>query len=209
MVYNVNREKRSFITYGLEKVGGELRFPEIELEEIPYVQADVLSLTEEYLKTVLSIYHDLEVKYVNESLDGTCLTLLYEVSMNHANSYAPTRIWFATIDEISNVGEMCGVPIAKEVAAELRVNYMDELWEVIPSIYYDGGEMKRMKFESLFGMSRRDEGDGKGDVYRFYDYVEAVARASSAAVPAVVRYAVFVDGDTADSYHDFLPLTLH
>lgn len=209
-MYNVNREKQSFITYGLEKVVGELRFPVIELEEeIPYVQADVLSLTEDYLKTVLSIYHDLEVKYVNESLDGTCLTLLYEITMNHAGSYAPTRIWFATIHEIGNSGEMCGVPIAKEVAAELRGNYMDELWEVVPSIYYHGGELKRMKFESLFGKSRRDEGDGKGNVYRFYEYDEAVASASSAAVPAVVRYAIFVDGDTVDSYHDFLPLTLH
>jgi len=104
---------------------------------------------------------------------------------------------------------MCGVPIASEVAAELRGNYMDELWEVVPSIYYDGGELKRMQFESLFGKSRRDEGGGKGDVYRFYEYGDAVARASSAAVPAIVRYAVFVDGDTVDSYHDFLPLSLH
>lgn len=223
--YNLICEKQAFITFGLEHKN-LLQFPLIELEEeISYTERneDVLSLTENYLKTILSNYLDVRVRYIDEFYveSDKSLTLLYEIQMNHTNSYIITqssKLWFATIHEIVNTGKFCNFDIDESVGKQVKMNidYFEDLWDVIPSVYYDGGNMKKMLFESLFGTSKRDENDGKGEVHRFYDFFQAYDRAildGQSKMAGVLRYVLFEDV-TSDNlvvsdFESFMPLTLH
>lgn len=216
MVYNVNREKRAFTTFGINFE--TMDFPRIELEEeIPYNPRDayILSLTEDYLKTVLSNYTEVTVKYVNEFYNGE-LTLIYEIFMNHGNSYILTpavRIWFATIDEIINTNEICEFMISPNVTNYIKNNmeYFSNLGSV--RVCYDGAKMEKIMFDSLFGTSKSEGEDGLK--YRFYDYTTAQERAlkdkenSKTRSCGILRYVLFEDDLTTDTYDSFLPLTVH
>jgi len=221
LTYNVNNEKLPFVTIGLT-LENEFDFPRIELdEEIPYNKNDpyVISLTEDYLKTVLSNYRDVTLKYSDEIYDeeNKSLTLYFEVNMNHANSYIlskSTKIWFATLHEIINTNTFCNISISQNVTNEVKtkIEYFSE-FGIIPRVCYDGGKMEKILFESLFGSSKRD--DGYGYVYQFYNYFEACDRGekdkinSKSKKAGLLRYVIFEDQMTTDSYEMFLPLSVH
>lgn len=221
VTYNVNREKHPFVTFGLNLLD-ELDFPIIELdEEIPYNEKDeyVISLTKDYLKTVLSNYRDVTTNYMDEIYDEEkkSLVLYFEIFMDHRNSYIlsqSTKIWFATIHEIINTKKFCEIDISQNVTDEIKskIEHFSEMG-LIPRVCFDGGKMEKILFESLFGSSKRD--DGYGYVYQFYDYLEAKKRAetdrenSKTKKAGILRYVVFEDQMTTDSYDMFLPLTVH
>jgi hypothetical protein len=77
-----------------------------------------------------------------------------------------------------------------------------------PVTKYDGSHSKKMMFESTFGVSKRDEDDGQGNIFRFYDFFTAYEKAKQTnKASAILRYAVFSEDEI--TYDDFLPLTLH
>jgi hypothetical protein len=209
--YAVHTEKRHFYLFGLLK-SDELSFPFIELEEMEYDKYDIIKLTDEYLKTELSNYHDVETIYRFEEQDTT-LYLYYEIKMNLLNSYTLTnsKIWFATIHEIINTRTMCNIQITEETTSILKKSMEFFSDNNIPSVYYDGSYMKKMSFESLFGCSKKD------GAYRFYDFFTSYENAYSLgkqmnSEAAVLRYAVFADSTEnceVQSYDDFIPLSLH
>ena len=219
VTYNINNEKHPFVTFGLNLLE-ELDFPIIELdEEIPYNEKDeyIISLTEDYLKTVLSNYRDVSMIYKDEFYDeeSKSLILYFEVFMDHSNSYIlsrATKIWFATIHEIINTNKFCEFNISQNVVKRIK-SKIEDFSEFIPRICYDGGKMEKILFESLFGSSKRDE--GYGYVYHFYEYSEAIERAekdrsnSKTKSSGILRYVIFEDHLTTDSYDMFLPLTVH
>ena len=219
VTYNINNEKHPFVTFGLNLLE-ELDFPIIELdEEIPYNEKDkyVISLTEDYLKTVLSNYRDVSMIYKDEFYDEETksLTLYFEVFMDHRNSYilsSATKIWFATIHEIINTNKFCEFKISQNVVNRIK-SKIEDFTEIVPRVCYDGGKMEKILFESLFGSSKRDE--GYGYVYQFYEYSEAIERAekdrsnSKTKTSGLLRYVIFEDQLTTDSYDMFLPLTVH
>ena len=207
LMYNVNREKQAFVTVGL-RLSEVLDFPVIELEEeIPYIEKDgyVISLTEDYLKTVLSNYTDVSVRYVDESYEGGTLTLVFEVSMNHLNSYIVTTstIWFATLHEIINMNMILTNCISENVVEKIKNNVERFSEFSVPRICYDGGKREKIMFESLFGVAKCE------GVYQFYDLETAIERSRKENSRTVLRYAVFEDSDSTTSYDMFQPLTLH
>ena len=207
LVYNVNRQKTPFVTIGMLH-GDKFELPVIELDEsIPYEEA-VVQLSEEYLQTMLSSYLNVEITYIDEfyNEEEEHLLLLFEVSMNHMNSYivtSITKIWFATLHEIINTNNLCDTPFSEDSVNHVK-KYLDYFSDfVVPNIQYDGSYTKKITFESLFGSSKRDEGDGKGNIFRYYDFHEAYERAKETnQSSAVLRYAIF-------SEDEFVPLTLH
>lgn len=206
LMYNVNREKQAFVTVGLSLLD-VLDFPVIELEEeVPYEKNDyVISLTEDYLKTVLSNYMDVSLRYDGESYEGDTLTLVFEVSMNHLNSYIVTTstIWFATLHEIINTNMFLTVPISQNVIENIKNNIEHFSEFSVPRVCYDGGKREKIMFESLFGMSKCE------GVYQFFDLDTAVEKSSKENSKTILRYAVFEDSDSTTSYDMFQPLTLH
>ena len=207
--YMVHQEKRPFYMFGLRKEEMGLSFPAIKLEEAEYDRKDIIRLSGEYLKTELTSYRDVVVSYQSEDeIDGV-LYLYYEVSMNCMNSYilSYSSIWFVTLHEIINTRSVCNIEVMEEVTEYLksRVDYFEDVG--VPSVYYDGGETKKMMFESVFGCSKVD------GYYRFYGYKEACDKGFVEKTGAVVRYAVFVDevgvGCEVSSYDDFVPLSVH
>lgn len=203
LMYNVNREKQAFVTVGLTP---EMDFPLIELEEeVPYEKNGVVSLTEDYLKTVLSNYTDVSVRYDGESYEGDTLTVVFEVSMNHLNSYIVTTstIWFATLHEIINTNMFLTNPISQNVIENIKNNIEHFSEFSVPRVCYDGGKREKIMFDSLFGMSKCD------GVYQFFDLETAVEKSSKENSKTILRYAVFEDSDSTTSYDMFQPLTLH
>lgn len=219
VTYNINNEKHPFVTFGLNLLE-ELDFPIIELDEIPYNEKDeyVISLTEDYLKNVLSNYRDVSMTYKDEVYDEETksLTLYFEIFMDHRNSYIlspAAKIWFATIHEIINTNKFCEYNISPNVVNRIKSKIEDFSEMIVPRVCYDGGKMEKILFESLFGSSKRD--DGYGYVFQFYEYLEAIRRAendrpnSKSKKAGVLRYVVFEDQLTTDSYDMFLPLSVH
>lgn len=218
LTYNVNVEKEPFVTFGINFE--TMDFPNISLdEEIPYNPKDnyILSLTEDYLKTVLSNYTEITLRYIDEIYENNNLTLIYEVFMNHNNSYILTpavKIWFATLHEIINTKEFCEFKISENVTKQIKQNicYFTELGSS-PMVCYDGAKMEKIMFDSLFGTSKSDGEDGLK--YRFYDYTSALERAvndkenSKTNSCGILRYVLFEDNLTTDTYNSFLPLTVH
>jgi len=202
LMYNVNREKQPFVTIGLTNV---LDFPAIELEEeVPYEKNGVILLTEDYLKKVLSNYTDVSVRYDGESYDGYTLTVVFEVTMNHMNSYIVTTstIWFATLHEILNTNTFIN-PISENVIENIKNNIEHFSEFNVPRVFYDGGKREKIMFDSLFGMSKSD------GVYQFFDLDTAVEKSRKENSNTILRYAVFEDSDSTTSYDMFQPLTLH
>lgn len=208
LVYNVNSEKIPFVTIGMI-YGETFELPIIELEEdIPYDDS-VIQLSKDYLTTMLSSYMDVEINFINEFQNGEDILLIFKVNMNHMNSYivtSITKIWFATLHEIVNTNEFCGISFS-ENSVNVVKKYIDYFSDFsVPTIKYDGSHTKKITFESLFGSSKRDENDGQGNIFRYYDFKTAYDKAKELKPSAVLRYAIFSDEVT---YDDFLPLTLH
>lgn len=209
LVYNVNRTKTPFVTIGMI-YGDTFELPIIELDEdIPYEES-VIQLSEEYLQTMLSSYLNVEVTFIEEIHEDENLLLIFEVDMNHMNSYivtSVTKVWFATLHEIVNTNNFCNISFS-ENSIDVVKKYLDYFSDfAAPTIKYDGSYTKKITFESLFGTSKRDENDGKGNIFRYYDFCEAYKRAKETnKSSAVLRYAIFSEEVTDD---DFLPLTLH
>lgn len=188
--------------------GDTFELPMLDLNEsIPY-DAAVVQLSEEYLQTKLSSYLNVDIKYIDEfyNEEEEDLLLIFEVSMNHMNSYIVTSItemWFATLHEIINTNNLCNIPFSEDSVKCVK-KYLDYFSEfVVPNIQYDGSYTKKITFESLFGSSKRDEGDGKGNIFRYYDFHEAYDRAKETNQSScVLRYAIFPEDE-------FVPLTLH
>jgi len=207
--YNINREKIPFVTIGMFR-DETFHLPTIELEEdIPYDEY-VIQLSKDYLLTMLSSYLDVEIHYIDEYEEEDNLVLIFEIIMNHKNSYTVTSItkmWFATLHEIININNFCDISFSDDCVKQVKthLDYFREFKN--PVIKYDGSHSKKIMFESTFGVSKRDEGDGKGSIFRFYDFHEACKKAQETNQScAVLRYAVFSEDVT---YDDFLPLTLH
>jgi hypothetical protein len=218
LTYNLNNEKQPFVTFGINF--DTMDFPTIVLdEEIPYKPKDnyIISLTEDYLKTILSNYTEVKLQYVNEIYENNNLTLIFEIFMNHGNSYILTpavKIWFATLHEIINTNEFCEFKISENVTNQIKRNigYFTDMGS-FPIVCYDGAKMEKIMFDSLFGTSKSN-GEG-GLKYRFYDYTSAQERAindkenSKTQSSGILRYVLFEDDLTTNSYNSFLPLTVH
>jgi len=210
LIYNLNREKKPFVTIGV--IHGEtFDLPAIELDEdIPYDEC-VIQLSKEYLISMLSSYLDVEIEFIDEVYDKDNLLLIFEINMNHKNSYSVTsvtKIWFATLHEMINTNNFCNITFTEECVKYVKSHLSYFLEFDSPTIKYDGSHSKKIMFESTFGVSKRDEEDGKGNIFRFYDFHGAYERAKETNQPsALLRYAVFSEDDI--KYEDFLPLTLH
>ena len=212
LIYNINREKTPFVTIGMIH-GKSFELPMIELEEdIPYEKDEyIIQLSKEYLQTILSSYLDVEIEYVDEFYEEENLLLIFKITMNHKNSYAitsVTKIWFATLHEIININNFCNISFSENTIKQVKtyLNYYAGFEN--PITKYDGSHSKKIMFESTFGVSKRDEDDGQGNVYRFYDFFNAYDRAKETnKASAVLRYVVFSKDEI--TYDDFLPLTLH
>jgi hypothetical protein len=218
LIYNVNNEKQPFVTFGINFE--TMDFPIIVLDEkIPYNPKDeyIISLTEDYLKTVLSNYTDVTLNYVDEFYENETLTLFFEVFMNHCNSYILTpavKIWFATLHEIINTNAFCEFMISSNVTNYIKNNieYFSNLGSS-PRVCYDGAKMEKIMFDSLFGTSKSNGENGLK--YHFYDYTTAQEKAlkdkenSKTNSCGILRYVLFEDDLTTDSYNLFLPLTVH
>lgn len=210
LIYNVNREKVPFVTIGV--IHGEtFELPIIELDEdIPYDEA-VIQLSKDYLATMLSSYLDVEIEYIDEVQEEDNLLLIFEINMNHKNSYtvtSVTKIWFATLDEMINTNKFCNISFSENSVKQVKSHLSYFLEFDSPRIKYDGSYSKKITFESTFGVSKRDEEDGKGNIFRFYDFDDAYERAKETKQSsAVLRYAVFSEEEI--THDDFLPLTLH
>jgi len=209
LAYNVNRTKTPFVTIGMI-YGDAFDLPIIELDEdIPYEES-VIQLSEEYLQTMLSSYLNVEIKFIDKIHEDENLLLIFEVDMNHMNSYivtSITKIWFASLHEIVNTNHLCNISFS-ENSVNIIKTHLDCFSDFnVPIIKYDGSYTKKITFESLFGSSKRDDNDGKGNIFRYYDFFEAYDRAKETKKSsAVLRYAIFSEDVTED---DFLPLTLH
>lgn len=200
IMYNVNREKQAFVTIGLL----DMDFPMIELEEVYHKDPYVITLTEDYLKTMLSEYVGVSLVYKDEFYEGDMLTLLFEVEMNHANSYVVgTKIWFATLHEIINTNRFLMYPISQNVIDTIKVNI--ELFSgfSVPRVCYDGGKLEKIMFESLFGASSKD------GVFRFLELEEAIEKSKREKSKSILRYVIFEDSNETTSYDMFQPLTVH
>lgn len=212
LIYNINREKTPFVTIGMS-YGQPFELPVIELEEKMYYEKDeyTVELSKEYLQPMLSSYLDVEIEYVDEIYEDDNLLLIFEINMNHKNSYAvtsATKIWFATLHEIINENKFCNISFSESTISQVKacLNYYSEF--KTPIIKYDGSHSKKIMFESTFGVSKRDEGDGQGNIFRFYDFFQAYDKAKETnKSSAILRYVVFSEDEIA--YDDFLPLTLH
>jgi len=212
LIYNINREKTPFVTIGM-LYGQPFELPDIELEEdIPYEKDEyIIQLSKEYLQPMLSSYLDVEIEYVDEIYEDDNLLLIFEINMNNKNSYAvtsATKIWFATLHEIINENKFCNISFSERTIKQVKacLNYYSEFKN--PIIKYDGSHSKKIMFESTFGVSKRDEHDGKGNIFRFYDFFTACNKAKETnKASAILRYAVFSEDEI--TYDDFLPLTLH
>ena len=212
LLYNINREKTPFVTIGVVH-GESFELPMIELDEdIPYEKDEyIIQLSKEYLQTILSSYLDVEIEYVDEIYEDDHLLLIFEINMNHKNSYAltsVTKIWFATLHEIINENKFCNISFSENVIKRTKdcLNYYSGFEN--PITKYDGSHSKKIMFESTFGVSKRDEGDGQGNIFRFYDFFQAYDKAKETnKSSAILRYVVFSKDEI--TYDDFLPLTLH
>lgn len=212
LLYNINCEKSPFVTIGVVH-GTTFELPMIELEEdIPYEKDEyIIQLSKEYLQTILSFYLDVEIKYVDEIYEEDNLLLVFEINMNHKNSYAitsVTKIWFATLHEIINENKFCNISFSENVIKQVKagLNYYSGFKN--PITKYDGSHSKKMMFESTFGVSKRDEDDGQGNIFRFYDFFQAYDKAKQTEkASAILRYVIFSEDEI--TYDDFLPLTLH
>jgi hypothetical protein len=193
--------------------GQPFELPVIELEEKMYYEKDeyTVELSKEYLQPMLSSYLDVEIEYVDEIYEDDNLLLIFEINMNHKNSYAvtsATKIWFATLHEIINENKFCNISFSESTISQVKacLNYYSEF--KTPIIKYDGSHSKKIMFESTFGVSKRDEGDGQGNIFRFYDFFQAYDKAKETnKSSAILRYVVFSKDEI--TYDDFLPLTLH
>ena len=145
VTYNINNEKHPFVTFGLNLLE-ELDFPIIELDdEIPYNEKDeyVISLTEDYLKNVLSNYRDVSMTYKEEVYDEETksLTLYFEIFMDHRNSYIlspAAKIWFATIHEIINTNKFCEYNISSNVVNRIK-SKIEDFSETNFDFYHEWG----------------------------------------------------------------------
>ena len=154
---------------------------------------------------------DIEAVPMPTSLQKNALWIPVINEYNTIPFIALNDIAFCIIN-LSEKIKFCEFNISQNVVKRIK-SKIEDFPEMVPRVCYDGGKMEKILFESLFGSSKRD--DGYGYVYHFYEYSEAIERAekdrpnSKTKNSGVLRYVIFEDQLTTDSYDMFLPLTVH
>lgn len=191
IVGNVNVDKDKDKEFGLPFVIMNKECPNIAAllirnikNEIKKIKCDPMLLTE---KSYKGIFSDKINTYA--LIDISCINIL----CLNSNS-----LCFVLPTEIINVGNICNIPISKDVVKlftyimpELGVLYKPNSKDpyLLPDIVYTGSDYKKAEFRTLFGPSK------KGTfIYFCKSFLEAIRTIKATnEIIAVNRYAIFLE----------------
>jgi len=185
--YNVNTyAKLPFIQFAMNKFDQFVFEDMLTLPCFSYFGKDsVINECVEKLNNLL-VYDGIkdDYKYEGHIFEDEDLYIFFEIASltnEVAELYRKDRLWFVISDEIVNYKSVCNFPIHDNVVDFFLRNYeflllQDENGENIesPIICYKGVHEDKLKFTSVFGVSKSDNDGIVGPYYYFTTYEKAI-----------------------------------
>jgi hypothetical protein len=136
-----------------------------------YNDINISKYISEYLKETLEpMFKDKHVDGLEEIITkGFCIykdeiyifTDISSINIDKLYLTKTSEIWFGMLSEIINTKHICNISISKEVSHFIinNIEYFCKIEDVLyplPEVVYVGNHLKRVEFQSMFGISKID-----------------------------------------------------